>query len=185
MFIRCKNVDDRSKVVWALKDKLEKSRFTADVFEMYHPRHKEVIRIENVRLRVAKPYCGAHPGPCQVNGRRHMKSRYLEGADWIGWNDMCNDVMDKLRVSAEFWSYNRESPGGGKYPMRIGTKRRIRYDEECSFSFGRMFVHWSAQVDAIDFEDHCGKKAPRSEFPEGTPGLADWRPGREAVEHVH
>ncbi len=180
MFIKCKNPDDRSKVVKAIKAKLEESRFTADVFEMNHHQHRLVIRLENIRLVDKKDYCGAHPNECQVN-RPHKTTRYLEGGDWIGWNDMLNDVLDRMKMDADAWSYNRESRGGGKYPIRLGLCRRTNYESEMVCQWGRTFFHWDSAVNADDFTNYCGKKAPRSTYPDGTPGLATWRRSHQPV----
>lgn len=187
MFIRLKDLVRSVSVLRMLRAKLEKSRFTAHVSELYnHPRHRYVIEVRNVRLRERKEYCGQHPCACPVLPflKRHQTGRWLEGADWIGFNDMLNDVLDRCAVSADVWSYNREA-GSGKYFIRRDEKRRTRYMEAVIEGIDILAFRWDITFDPLDFEDYCGRKAPRSDFPYGTPGLAEWRRGREPAVRVH
>ena len=167
-------------IVYAIKEWLEISRFTADVQIEYHPRHKQAIKIECVRLRRKKPYCGQHPGPCLVQAvRKHRVGRWLEGADWVGFNDGLNDLFDRMKWRADIWSYNREAVGGIYY-IRRGRLRRIDYTHNTDYRFGQFIAFWE-KAEQHDFDDHFGRKRPlRSAYPCGTPGLADWRPAIEA-----
>jgi hypothetical protein len=184
MFIRCKNPSDNVKACIALKDKLEESRFTATVFPMSHRRHKEVVRIETVRLRIKKDYCGQHPCAC-VAVRKHRKGHWLEGADWIGFNDLLNLVLDELQLDADVWSYNREARLSNKYMVRIGRKRRICYGEKAITHHWQTFFLWDGKIHACDFEDCIGKQPPQTEYPYGTPGLAEWRRDAELALTSH
>jgi hypothetical protein len=136
----------------ALMDALSSSRFTFDSESIDYRRFK----IVNVRLRSSKAYCGNHPGACQIDGKDRRGS-YLEGADWVEFNDMLNDVLDRLKVDARVES--------SVVLVRRGRERCVEY----------LYVQhpWrNAEWEKIGiYKDYCGKKAPMSKFPEGTPGI--------------
>lgn len=174
MWIKPRYEDDREKITTAVRAWLAESRFTADLYPQRHHKHGSAIEIRVVRKRKRADYCGQHPGACRANGRPHRHYCYLQGADWIGFNDGLNDVLDKLNVEADVWSYNRECYPSGQYFIRHGKKRRTLYD---SVWLNSGPVLWERDTDC--FEDHCGKEAPPSEYPSGTPGIASWRPEDE------
>jgi hypothetical protein len=202
-----KNQDfDLETIAWYLRQAVEASRFTARVsvaaFRSWE-RQIWAVRIEVVRLRNRKLYCGQHPGPCVVNPflgiKKHPNSARLEGADWVGWNDGINDVLDRLNLDANAWSANREAAkpgrkgnlvGVSRYFIRKGRCRRILYDAEFhTNSVGNTFAHWTEGHDC-DYEDYCGQMAPRARYEDGTPGLACWTLEEEkellsSLEHVH
>lgn len=158
-------------LVYPLKASLDvmlaASRFTACVTVASLRRTEIGLKIKTVRLRNAKDYCGAHPGPCQVTGKKHTKAKYLEGLDWVGFNAMINDLLDATTVNAVVFSFNRESLTP-KYYVRRGYLRRVAYPYEYS---GR-FAHWTQGGDPA-FENHCGKPSPKLEdavLSDGTPG---------------
>ena len=167
------------------------SRFTAFVAAATHSRRGLGVFITTVRLRRAKPYCGQHPGPCLAqNRRRHPVGKWLEGADWVGFNDGLNDLLDRLRYDADCWSYNREAMGNTYY-IRRGRLRRCNYASDMLHRFGGVVAFWEKDR-SHDFVDHYGRKRPlRSEYTPGTPGIADWRPSAELkypelfVAHSH
>lgn len=162
---------------------LETSRFRARVEAGYHPRWKRVVRLDTVRCRQKKSYCGQHPNECVVTPfKRERSGTWLEGLDWVGFNDGLNDLLDRLGVDAEVWSFNREADrktGGDRYFIRRGRHRRVDYQSHV-FHVG-MYGEFHAWTVAGNFEDWVGKEAPRSEYPEGTPGTPDWRPGTEVA----
>ncbi|MCI0421496.1 MAG: hypothetical protein L0312_20105 [Acidobacteria bacterium] len=167
-------------IVRTLKARLEKSRFTASVFIDDERKEADTIRIETVRLRIRKLYCGQHAGPCLVNpifNRRHFKAIYLEGADWIGFDDMLNDVLDEMSMDAKVWS-SRAGDIKGRLYIRRGRKRRIHYDMIAGHdtAFGTVYV-WDGAGEEDDFYDciDLPKPFPPSAYPAGTPGLAEWR----------
>lgn len=150
-----------------LEQYLAESRFTAQLDTDY-----TTIVILKVRLRESKPYCGNHAGPCQINTlvgpQPHMRLRYLEGLDWVSFNDMLNDCLDALNIEAKVWSMICN--------IRKGRLRRTEYsggwDNGGEWAKNPSFSYW---------EDYCGRTdAPRSDYPSGTPGLAEWR--REYAE---
>jgi hypothetical protein len=124
---------------------LERSRFTAHLEpKMLGGRnYGEGIIVRPVRLREAKPYCGQHPGECQVpfGGPRPKRSyRYLEWDDWVEFNNLLNDIMDRLHVQADAWSCPPETldKGSKMWIRRIALGRRHRYEWEPEYraSFG-------------------------------------------------
>lgn len=137
---------------------LSTSRFNARV-----ERHSNKITIHDVRLKEKKDYCGNHPFACPVRPfeTKHKKLKYLEGADWVGFNDMVNDVLDSLEVAANVQS--------SLVIIRKGNKRAVRYWGHATNFFNN---EWNK--DTGDFENWIGRKAPRSQFPEGTPGIAEY-----------
>lgn len=156
--------------------KISASRFTATVeVAKYSPRIWGV-KISTVRLRRKKDYCGAHPGPClALVPRKHMKARFLEGLDWVGFNAMLNDLCDAHAFDCDVFSYNREASCNGRYFIRRGTRRRVKYPfgETTRFGF-RGVVLWEQGEDDC-FEDHVGKPHPKVRWQDdaaGTPGFA-------------
>jgi hypothetical protein len=126
------------RLVSAIDRHLESSRFTAGLEIVASPAraYGSGIVVRPVRLRQAKPYCGQHPGECQVPfggaDRPKRKARYLEWEDWVEFNGVLNDVMDKLGVKADAWSVPMEAIDKGKkmYIRRIENGRRHRYEWE-------------------------------------------------------
>jgi hypothetical protein len=147
----------------ALDIELEESRFTVEEItcEQPGPRTKYIggyITLRNIRLKELKPYCGNHPGPCLIN-KKHRQSRCLEGLDWVEFNDLVNNVLDSLYLSADVLS--------SQCVMRLGHQRRTHYGMKQQ---GR-FATWDIKGHPNDYEDYRGKKAPKSGYPNGTPGL--------------
>ena len=108
----------------SLTDQVRHSRFTARL-ELNNGK----LSIHQIRLKASKSYCGNHPYPCPVTPfeRRHRKGKWLEGADWVGFNDLINDVLDDLAVDADV--------GSSLVTIRKGRKRCVRY-EGYSRNFG-------------------------------------------------
>ena len=173
--IRCKSPDEARKVCEALEQKLAESRFYLCgglVIRMYKGLNR-VIQLRGVRLHAKKHYCGNHAYDCQlVNpGRdesRRKRMAYLEGRDWVAFNDMVNDVLDRLRISAYV--------GSSLVTVRTGDKRCVEYFADLDFG-----GEWKRLG---RYESWCGRRAPRSKFPEGTPGRRGWRmPGLNRTKH--
>lgn len=176
MWIKPKHDKDLRRMMISIPKWLRRSRFTAVLSTMRHPsEHFIGIKIECVRLIRKKDYCGQHAGPCPVNpifARPHRHYHYLEGADWVGFNDGLNSVLDRLKIAADVWSYNRDSRQH-RFFIRKGRCRQTEYYHEYA---GRV-VGWLSLDDG--FRDYCGQKAPSSGFTDGTPGIPDWRPSAE------
>lgn len=160
----------------AIINHLLQSRFTADIRNGTVKRrelkkYNGVFTIHDVRLRESKAYCGNHPAGCEnpvVAGKKKPfgggKTKYLEGADWIAFNDLLNDALDSIGASADIATF--------VCVVRQGTKRRVRYDYHLD---GRNQPEWDREGEADDYADHCKKEPPTTEFPEGTPGTPTWR----------
>lgn len=140
------------KIAQAIHKTLEKSRFTCDIVT-----ESNKIRFKTIRLKVKKDYCGNHAGPCRLTGQKHRKLNYLEGADWVAFNDMLNDALDKLKISANIAS--------SVSTIRKGNLRRIEY-----LSGG----HGDFLKEGI-YANRIGVKSVTSYYPPGTPGISNWR----------
>jgi hypothetical protein len=118
------------------------------------------VKVAPVRLRESKKNCGSHPNACEVEGPGR-KSKFLEGADWVDFNDMLNDALDKLEVAADIKSM--------VCWMRKGRKRRTHYGSYETGSIVQPY-QWNMDEDDEHYEDYCGRIAPASTYPAGTPG---------------
>lgn len=181
--IKCEVVlADMTQTQWLaqlLRAAIAKSRFKADFLEIGV--RKPYIKVDTVRLRESKHYCGNHPNACNVNiGRKPRRGAFLEGADWVEFDDLINDVCDEHYVECDFISMD----GAGKrWVLRDGRKRRVYY--ESAYNRGPHHnAEWIATMDDGDFEDHFGATGvPASTFPEGTPGIHTKAGYAEADHH--
>lgn len=170
MFIKPKRAEEVYAIKSELLTRLEVSRFKAAVSI-----ENSSVKIRTVRLREKKDYCGQHPGPCVVTPfreRKHSRASYLEGADWVGFNRLLNDLCDDFGWECDIWSHSMEFKG--KMRIRLGRLRRFRYEAEVVSDFGHQA--WMPRGEDSDFIDRVGKSPPADEYPEDTPGLAEWRP---------
>lgn len=143
-----------------LQKMVDNSRFTVGDIEI-HGERKPWIKIREVRLREKKHYCGNHPFACPVRPwpQRHANAVYLEGADWVEWNDRVNDVLDEMGLGANVKT--------AVCVIRKDTKRRISYD---GWFINQWNAVWDREADSDEYVDYCGRKAPASWYPEDTPG---------------
>jgi hypothetical protein len=151
---KIKNITTDDLVV-ALVSHFNSSRFVVDVSQT-----KGTVDLKRVRLKESKHYCGNHPKACDLNGVKHKKAAYLEGADWVEFNDRLNGVLDRLNVSALVSS--------SVCNIRQGLARRIVYDAKTRNAHAWV---WDKIGEAGHYSNCCGGSAPRSSFPEGTPGI--------------
>lgn len=149
-----------SQVAFALTKAIERSRFRANVLLV----ERGKMKVLDVRLRQKKPYCGNHPNACEL-GRQEKRASYLEGADWVEFDDLINDVLDNLYVSADVES--------NVCILRKGARRRLHYSSYVAHTLGSGARVWQWRKDEPPayYGDYRGKGAPRSEFPDGTPGI--------------
>ena len=161
------SVDDIAAYINAT---LAGSRFTAAVTTK-----KKSVEIRNVRLTYRKDYCGNHPLPCPVRAihRKHPVNRLLEGADWVGFNDMLNNVLDGIGCVCDCASSH--------VVIRKAGARCVRYDAQ-ALSNG-IDNEWVKNSGA--FKNYIGKRAPRSRYPAGTPGFATSVGQPNYPEHHH
>lgn len=144
-------------LIWArLQFTITNSRFTA---EITNPTPRK-IKILKVRVKAGKAYCGNHPYGCEIGGV-DKKAKFLEGADWVEFDDLLNDALDSLLVDAKVSS--------SVCILRKGRRRRTNYDG--NYNGGGRNAQWDKDAPDHDYEDYCGRIAPPSEFPEGTPGI--------------
>lgn len=125
---------------------------------------KEIVNIQQVRLRAQKEFCGNHPAACERGNPTHRKGRYLEGADWVQFNDELNNILDRLNVSARVQS--------AQVILRKGALRRTHYGHR--YARPGQNAEWLLDSDReFDWEDCRGikKQHPVSTFNEGTPGM--------------
>lgn len=158
MLVTIKDGFNRALLANKIEAEFENSRFSVQVV----PVGKTRINIKNVRLRESKVYCGSHPYACDIEGGR--KAKYLEGADWVEFNDRLNDVLDRWEVSAWVRSSVCE--------IRRGLDRRVEYDGRLTNEFVNEYTwYFSGDSHSEDaYQNYCGKIAPASEYPFGTPG---------------
>ena len=150
---------------------LLKSRFRAVcAVESFRGGRRLGVKLETIRLLHKKAYCGAHPGPCiALFPRRRRTGFWLEGLDWVGFNAMLNDLLDRHSIDCDVFSYNRETIRVGRYYIRRGRSRRIGYP----YDYLNNFAHWLAGDPDRDFKDYCGKPPPEilSDDLGDTPGI--------------
>jgi hypothetical protein len=122
------------------------------------------IEVRNIRLKESKLYCGSHPAECENTLIKPRKGKFLEGADWVEFNDTLNDVLDMWQVSANVKSMI--------CIIRKDTRRRTHYGMHAESNLGgRVFNEWNLDESDEHYADYIGKSAPASTYPEGTPGL--------------
>jgi hypothetical protein len=148
-----------NEVIGLLCKAIYESRFTAEI----NTPAKGKVKISEVRLRQSKSYCGNHPKACENTGthRKHPKNKILEGADWVEFNDLLNDVMDANNIEANIQS--------SAVIIRKGRLRRIHYDAQ---NFVGNAWQWDKDAPDWCWEDHMGNPPNgASKFPLGTPGI--------------
>jgi hypothetical protein len=142
---------------------LSQSRFNADVSTP----SSRCVEIRTVRQNEKKDYCGHHPFACPVRPGPHKPHKhlpFLEGADWVAFNDMLNDCLDSLNVSA--------NAGSSLCIIRKGYLRRAEYS---GHTLGNgIDSEWNR--DSSVYVRGRDLKAPKpSEYPLDTPGLDYWQ----------
>jgi len=125
------------------------------------------VNIGKVRLKSSKEYCGNHAKACENIGKIDRKSAFLEGADWVEFNDLVNHTLDSHQIAA----FVASAKGAGCI-IRKGKKRRIRYDADTFIGEpGRGEWRWNYDAPDNHFRN-CFKKLDQiSKFPKGTPGI--------------
>ena len=130
------------------------SRFTFNI-DSKIGRKYITITLSKIRLKTSKSYCGNHPGPCVLGGKKR-KRIFLEGLDWVEFNDTLNNWADTLNLEADISS--------SVCVIRIGKDRRISYD---GHNLNTPQAEWNKYG---DYKNYCGKVAPISSYPHSTPG---------------
>lgn len=149
---------DVNQLRYEILKAVENSRFTCEI-EIRGSK----LKILMIRLREKKPYCGNHPNACEIGGGPNRKGNWLEGADWVSWNDLLNDICDDLGVSCSISST--------VCWIRRGNNRRINYGSHLlSGNFIRPVWEWDYVGEECDYEDHVGRFCSPASYPYGTPG---------------
>lgn len=160
MEIRLIDGSDPNVVQIAIHRDFKNSRFTMDVETIHRPKVSRV-KIRNVRLKESKKYCGNHPSSCDIRPNGHtMTAKFLEGLDWVEFNDRINDTLDRLGIAA-----NAQS---SVCIIRKGNNRRIKYDYYLHPS--NALPEWNKDEGDAYYKNYTGKVAPASDYPVGTPG---------------
>lgn len=173
MWLKFQSERDRSRFLVRFEKLSPQSRFIVGTRSVA-PNFK--LYLGSIRLWRKKDYCGQHPGPClpsPLGERPHKRGSWLEGSDWVGFNDLLNDICDKLNLTVDIWSHNREAHSG-KYWIRQGARRRTGYLHEWTWGVR----HWAKEQDS-DFEDCRGQVSLVSNVSDGTPGIPHWRRSME------
>lgn len=175
------------------------SRFTADVYSMDPNSVKGsirggVLKILNVRVKgPSRVDCESHPGECVVIPNffgfepKRKKSRFLEGSDWVEFDDLLSSICDHMGASATIYSWNRDTDKPGRLYIRKKRERRIVYDchevwRNLPFLGNTLIGRaWNNNAPAEHFMDCIGIEAPLSSFIEGTPGSYDPKNGYTAI----
>ena len=134
-----------------LEDRLAKSPFRATLKRTMDNKGNYCIFVKPVRLRKAKPYCGAHYGECIINSflgpQKKKIATYLEFEDWVKFHKVVNAVLNKARVDADVWSIPLETRG--KFWIRKGRKARKKFDvAETYDGSGRRIQTWNLGDDS-------------------------------------
>lgn len=176
MIVIFSNPEMREEFLDRFLNALKESRFAVSGIDLgwkNQGRGKEkqtvfTLSIHRIRLKESKPYCGNHPGPCLLSAtgvvHKNKKSVFLEGADWVAFNDMLNDILDEMDVEAYVASKT--------VVIRKGRLRRINYG---MYEFAEGHFDWDKEGTDNDYVDRCGMKSGPSTYPDSTPGIGIWR----------
>jgi len=154
--------------------RLNKSRFWVHEMRRFPRGKRSVVSLHKIRLKHSKGYCGNHPGACALTGDAapHRRGNWLEGADWVAFHDMVNDMLDAAKVQANVHS------AGRRFWIRRGNQRRVRF-------WGRNLLTRAAEFfpdEPDSYVVNVGGSGLRSVFPPGTPGIPEWRVEAEQMQ---
>lgn len=164
----------------AIRSHFEQSRFSIRELHINKPRFAlPWLNLKKIRLKSSKDYCGSHPAACERVGSPHNHTKFLEGADWVEFNDTLNNLCDKLKVSACILSSSPEFRG----PMviRLGMHRRQRYGSEYPNEFrspipvNQRWIGHEPENMGLGCTIELNEIPTWSDFPEGTPGIHNGR----------
>lgn len=149
------------------------ARFTADITT-----HRNKVEIREVRLTYKKDYCGNHPFACPIRPgqphRPHKKLPYLEGADWVAFNDTLNDVLDSLSCVCD--------AGSSLLVIRKAGARAVKYGGQKTAN--GIDAEWTNTQS--EFKNCIGaNREIHAAYPQGTPGFATAYGQPNYPEHDH
>lgn len=163
MEIKFESSDNMYAFINNMNGRKEDLRFVFDL-EPKCTNRSSKVQFKNIRLKISKSYCGNHPAMCEVTGTKPRMGKFLEGADWVGFNDLLNNICDELVISCKINSAVCE--------IRKGYFRRINYDYTSHDNGYRQDNRWDKFGDEKDYANGCYMAPYTSTFPDGTPGLA-------------
>lgn len=103
------------------------------------------LYLHRVRLADKKPYCGNHPGPCEINPFRPQEKKkntvYLEWDDWVAFHGLVNKVLNKLRCHADVWTLPQDARG--RFWIRKDLSPRVKFDYTEEYVGGRPLRIWN------------------------------------------
>lgn len=152
-----------------------RNRFSGTRFTMRIETHRSKVTIHDIRLTYSKEYCGNHPLPCPNRGfvQKHKKAKYLEGGDWVAFNDFLNDCLDAMGCIC-----NAKS---SLCIIRKHGERCTAYDSRPQGDFNNEWVK-----DSGVFENKINSGTPvQAHYPEGTPGFHTAFGQPNYTEHHH
>jgi hypothetical protein len=162
-------------IVASLRGYLSESRFIVDGITLKETRKSDTITLGKVRLKIAKDFCGNHPLPCPVRPGPHKPHKVmtlLEGADWVAFNDMLNDILDLYAADA--------NAGSSHVIIRKGVMRCVEYTaQQLGNGIDNEWVK-----DSGKFANCIGRKM-RAKYPEGTPGFPHYMMGDGPDTYEH
>lgn len=146
-----RRVTRRDKVIAYILSRMAKEGvFRATLTPASDQLGNPTILVKPVRLLKAKPYCGNHPGECQINpflGPQKKKSMtLLEWDDWVKFHDLVNRCLNRFKVNANVWSNPADIQG--RMWIRKGLTARIHYDwYEKPVAYGNPIRVWNPGSD--------------------------------------
>jgi hypothetical protein len=136
-------VSKRDTLLLALQDKIHKDGRFRCSFSVGSVEELPCIILRTIRLVTSKPYCGNHPGPCdlrEVGGKKRI-TPFLEWNDWVAFHGLVNKVCGRLRVNADIWTSPQDAKG--KFWIRKGMLPRVRFDYTEEYIGGRPNRIWN------------------------------------------
>lgn len=149
-FLDRNDFEKRNKVIDYIRARLIKEGvFNATLTPSHNGKYYTIL-VKPVRLVKAKPYCGNHPGECQINpflGPQKKKSMtLLEWDDWVKFHNLVNRCLNRFKANANVWSNPPDVRG--KMWIRKGLKARVRYDwDEKPSAYGNPIRVWNTGSD--------------------------------------
>ncbi len=168
--VKCKDGNEAHNVARAVNTLFQQSRFEFARHGAFGSDGGVNIKVQGrntyvtfagIRLKEKKFYCGNHAGPCRLTFKTHRKLNYLEGLDWVSFNDLVNDALDSIGHDG--------NAGNDQVTIRKGRMRCIEY-----FEGDKGNGEWDKNG---RYADCIGKVPPLTEYPSGTPGIIGWREG--------
>jgi len=111
------------------------------------------LKFRNIRLTERKPYCGNHPGPCVLGGKKKPNSFRMEWDDWVAFHKLVNDSLNRCWPDTDVWTLPQDV--SGRFWIRKGKFPRIcfDYDEQPTTSVFPLRVWNKGTADQFERRD--------------------------------